>query len=72
MTLDRDFTVYRRHGRQAMPLLAPFAYMRICAMTKFSEKVVLFGFASMLSLTNALAGNSVPYVDLFKVTTICL
>lgn len=25
MTLDRDFTVYRRHGRQAIPLLAPFA-----------------------------------------------
>ncbi len=24
MTLDRDFTVYRRHGRQAIPLLAPF------------------------------------------------
>ena len=25
MTLDRDFTVYRRHGRQSIPLLAPFA-----------------------------------------------
>ena len=23
MTLDRDFTVYRRHGRQAIPLLSP-------------------------------------------------
>ena len=25
MTLDRDFLVYRRHGRQVIPLLAPFA-----------------------------------------------
>ena len=25
MTMDRDFTVYRRHGRQTIPLLAPFA-----------------------------------------------
>ena len=25
MTLDTDFTVYRRHGRQVIPLLAPFA-----------------------------------------------
>lgn len=25
MTLDNDFTVYRRHGRQVIPLLAPFA-----------------------------------------------
>ncbi len=25
MTLDRDFIVYRRHGRQVIPLLAPFA-----------------------------------------------
>jgi uncharacterized protein len=24
MTLDRDFAVYRRHGRQAIPLLAPY------------------------------------------------
>lgn len=24
MTLDRDFLVYRRHGRQVIPLLAPF------------------------------------------------
>lgn len=23
ITLDRDFTVYRRHGRQAIPLLSP-------------------------------------------------
>ena len=23
MTLDRDFTIYRRHGRQAIPLLSP-------------------------------------------------
>ena len=25
MTLDKDFTVYRRHGRQVIPLLARFA-----------------------------------------------
>ena len=25
MTLDRDFTMYRRHGRQVIPLLAPFS-----------------------------------------------
>ena len=25
MTLDTDFTVYRRHGRQVIPLLATFA-----------------------------------------------
>lgn len=25
MTLDPDFLVYRRHGRQVIPLLAPFA-----------------------------------------------
>lgn len=25
MTLDRDFLVYRRNGRQKIPLLAPFA-----------------------------------------------
>ena len=25
MTLDRDFMVYRRHGRQVIPLLAPFS-----------------------------------------------
>jgi predicted nucleic acid-binding protein len=25
MTIDRDFLVYRRHGRQVIPLLAPFA-----------------------------------------------
>ena len=25
MTLDRDFTIYRRHGRQTIPLLAPYA-----------------------------------------------
>ena len=25
MTLDQDFTVYRRHGRQVIPLLAPFS-----------------------------------------------
>jgi len=25
VTLDSDFTVYRRHGRQVVPLLAPFA-----------------------------------------------
>ena len=25
MTLDRDFSIYRRHGRQLIPLLAPFA-----------------------------------------------
>ncbi len=25
LTLDKDFTVYRRHGRQIIPLLAPFA-----------------------------------------------
>jgi predicted nucleic acid-binding protein len=24
-TLDRDFLVYRRNGRQRIPLLAPFA-----------------------------------------------
>jgi predicted nucleic acid-binding protein len=24
MTLDRDFSIYRRHGRQAIPLLSPF------------------------------------------------
>ena len=24
MTLDRDFTIYRRHGRQTIPLLSPF------------------------------------------------
>jgi predicted nucleic acid-binding protein len=24
-TVDRDFQVYRRHGRQVIPLLAPFA-----------------------------------------------
>lgn len=24
-TLDRDFLVYRRHGRQVIPLLAPFS-----------------------------------------------
>ena len=25
MTLDRDFSIYRRHGRQIIPLLSPFA-----------------------------------------------
>ena len=25
MTLDHDFNVYRKHGRQAIPLLAPYA-----------------------------------------------
>ena len=25
MTVDRDFSVYRKHGRQAIPLLSPFA-----------------------------------------------
>ena len=25
MTLDSDFVAYRRHGRQSIPLLAPFA-----------------------------------------------
>ena len=25
MTLERDFTVYRQHGRQVIPLLAPFS-----------------------------------------------
>ncbi len=24
MTLDRDFSIYRRHGRQSIPLLSPF------------------------------------------------
>ena len=24
ITLDRDFAVYRRHGRQVVPLLSPF------------------------------------------------
>lgn len=24
MTLDQDFTIYRRHGRQAIPLVAPY------------------------------------------------
>jgi predicted nucleic acid-binding protein len=23
LTLDRDFTIYRRHGRQAIPLITP-------------------------------------------------
>jgi predicted nucleic acid-binding protein len=25
MTVDRDFAVYRKHSRQAIPLLSPFA-----------------------------------------------
>lgn len=25
ITVDRDFSVYRKHGRQAIPLLSPFA-----------------------------------------------
>jgi hypothetical protein len=25
LTLDSDFHIYRRHGRQVVPLLAPFA-----------------------------------------------
>lgn len=24
VTIDSDFTIYRRHGRQVVPLLAPF------------------------------------------------
>ena len=28
MTLDRDFTVYRKHGRQTIPLAAPYASAR--------------------------------------------